>query len=362
MDKTTDAWNNMTNNFLQSWTETGTKVWQNWFDLIGLVPNNLPDNAKPELQYFTQQFKENQELFGRLLKLSFNAWTEIFPKVQSGEDWQEVVKNYTEQMRQQFDQFSTGTLKVNQDTSQLWQIYVTQMQKFNQLWLNTLTQSISPLSQTLSGNSEPWIELNNLYWNLLYEENFGSLVQSPLLGPTRELNSKILRGFDAWVHLYRATIDYQIVLSNVQVRSFEALMQELVSMAEKGKKIENWQQLQMLWSTVADDVFAKEFCDEKNLKIRGKFLNALNTYRVHQQELMELGMKMMNIPSRQEVDEMHKIIYELRKEVKSLKKSLAKSEAKQAEFAKILEQNITKEKEQKTIKTSAKNQQPPVQE
>ena len=353
MEKTPNSWDNMTNNLLQTWTETGAKVWQNWFEMMSLAPNNIPGNTKTEYQDFVQQFTENQELFVRLLKLSFNAWTEIFPKVESGGDWQQVVNNYTEQMRQQFEQFSTGTQKVTQDNNQLWQIYITQTQKFNQLWLNTLTASISPLSQTATGNSEPWIELNNLYWKLLYEENFGSLVQSPLLGPTRELNGQILKGFDAWVNLYRATIDYQIVLSNVQIRSFEALMKELVSKAEKGEKIDNWQQLQMLWSTVADDVFAKEFCDEKNLKIRGKFLNALNTYRVHQQDLMELGMKMMNIPSRLEVDEMHKSIYELRKEVKSLKKALAKYENQ--------EQDISKEKEPKPVKASAKNNQSPPQ-
>jgi archaellum component FlaC len=34
-------------------------------------------------------------------------------------------------------------------------------------------------------------------------------------------------------------------------------------------------------------------------------------------------MKMMNLPIRSEVDEIHKNIYELRKEVKSLKKKLA---------------------------------------
>ena len=125
MDKKTDAWDNMTNNLLQTWTETGTKVWQSWFDLMTSSTPNIPNNSKTEVQYFAKQFAENQELFTRLLKLSFNAWTEIFPKVQSGEDSQEVVKNYTDQMRQQFEQFSTGSLKVTQDTNQLWQIYVT---------------------------------------------------------------------------------------------------------------------------------------------------------------------------------------------------------------------------------------------
>jgi uncharacterized coiled-coil DUF342 family protein len=41
---------------------------------------------------------------------------------------------------------------------------------------------------------------------------------------------------------------------------------------------------------------------------------------------MELSFDMMNIPTRKEIDEVHKTIYELRKEVKQLKKQLLASQ------------------------------------
>ena len=107
-------------------------------------------------------------------------------------------------------------------------------------------------------------------------------------------------------------------------------MRELISLAEKGEKVKDWRQFQQLWGRVADQVFEKAFCDEENLKVRGRFLNALNTYRLYQQDLMEVWMKMMNLPSRGEIDEVHKTVYELRKEVKQLKKALAKYESQAA--------------------------------
>lgn len=329
MEKTTAPWNDMTNNLFNTWTETGTQIWKNWFDLMGVAaPTAEPIvDSQPAFKYFAERLAENQELFGRYLQLYFNAWMDIVPKFEAGENWQQVASKYTEQMRQQFDEFFSGTVKVSQDASQLWQLYLKETQKFNQLWASALTSSIQPLGQTVTGTTQPWIELNNLYWNLLYEESFGSMMQSPILGPTRELNSKLLKAFDAWTTLYRSSIDYQIVLSNVQIRSFEELMIELITLAEKGEKVRDWRQFQDIWSRVADDVFEKEFCEENNLKIRGNFLNALNTYRLYQQELTELWLKMMNMPARSEIDEMHKSIYELRKEVKALKKALAKYES-----------------------------------
>lgn len=94
-------------------------------------------------------------------------------------------------------------------------------------------------------------------------------------------------------------------------------------MAEQGKTVKDWREFQQIWSRVADDVFEQAFCDENNLKVRGRFLNALNTHRLHQQDLMEMWMKSFNVPSRSEVDEVHRSLYELRKEIKHLKKQLA---------------------------------------
>ncbi len=330
MEKETTRWSEMANNMVNTWTETSTQMWKSWFNLMGGAPTrDLVEDAKPELKYVAQRFVDNQELLVRFLKLSFKAWKDIFPKVEAGENWQQVLSRYTEQMRAQLSEFSVGGIKASQDLAQLWQIYIKEMQKFNQLWAASLGASLGPMSQTVTGTTEPWLELNNLYWNLLYEETFGSLMQSPILGPTREFNGKLLKAFDAWTNLYRASIDYQVVLADVQIRSFEQLMWELVSLAEKGEKVEDWRQFYQFWSRVADGVFEEEFCSEDNLKIRGKFLNALNTYRLHQQELMEMWMKMMNMPLRSEVDEVHKNIYELRKEVKALKKALAKYEAEE---------------------------------
>jgi class III poly(R)-hydroxyalkanoic acid synthase PhaE subunit len=327
MDNTTTSWNGMADQWVNTWTEAGTQMWKSWFDLMGRTAQSPVSDTKPSWDDITHRFVNNQQLFLRLLKLSFNSWQELFPKIDAGGDWQQFLKNYTEQVRSQLDEFSSGATKVSQDSTELWKLYVDQTRKVSQLWADSLGSAIAPFGRaSLSGATEPWIELNNLYWNLLYEETFGSLMQSPLLGPTREVNGKLLRAFDAWAKLYRASVDYQVVLANVQVQSFEELMRELISRAEKGETVKDWRQFQQLWGQVADSVFEKAFCNEENLRIRGRFLNSLNTYRIQQQALMDVWMKALNMPLRSEIDEVHKTIYELRKEVKSLKKTIAQYE------------------------------------
>jgi polyhydroxyalkanoate synthase subunit PhaE len=314
-------WNETATDMMNTWTQTGTKMWQSWFELMGNVPNTqIPETTQEDLKKATQRFFDDRDILVKFIKLSVNAWQEIFPKIETGESWLTIVEKYTNQMREQLDDFTKGSLGISKNNAQLWQLYLEETQKFNQLWLNPFSFSFNNLAQ--GNHSNALIELNNLYWNLLYEESFGSLMKSPILGPTREFTGKLLNGFDAWSQLYRASLDYQIVLGDIQVKSFEALMKALVNKAEKGEKLEDWKQFQALWSQIADDVFAEAFCEEKNLKIRGKFLNALNLYRIEQQKLLEQSLQMMNLPTRSEIDELHKTIYELKKEIKTIKKQL----------------------------------------
>lgn len=344
---------NGTNDMMNAWFNTTTQMWKNWYDLTTSAASQYQNQANipniPNIPNFTQPFGNgNQELFNPLL-YSFNAWKDILNQFQGGQNWQEASKKYAEEFSKQLNAFSIDPSKLAEDTNKLWQMYFQQFQKFNELLGNYWGASMNPLSQTLTGNSQPWVNLNNLYWDMLYQPTLGNLLQSPSVGPAREFNAKLQKAFEAWTNLYRASIDSQAVLNQIQVRSFEQLMQQLVALTEKGEKVDDWRKFQQMWSRIVDDNYEQTFSQEEYLKIRGQLLNALNSYRLQQQELMELWMQGMNMPVRSEVDEIHRNVYELRKEVKSLKKRLSASEKEAQAAAEVaVEAGVKAEK----IKTS----------
>lgn len=206
---------------------------------------------------------------------------------------------------------------------ELWQVYIQGSQKLAQLWAELLQQSLDA-RRTASGDFFVLLPIN-FYWNI-YEQTLGSFLQTPNLGYTREFNHKLLAGFDSWINFYKASFDYQLVLLGVWARAFDQLMRELAASEEKDKAIQNWRQFLQVWSSLFDRVFAQTFHSEDTLKIRGKFLSAAMTYRLQQQQLMEVFLKMNDLPTRSEVDEVHRSIYEMRKEIKSLKKAVAESQ------------------------------------
>jgi class III poly(R)-hydroxyalkanoic acid synthase PhaE subunit len=230
------------------------------------------------------------------------------------ESWFDFIKSVTTPE-------TPATAKDTQNQAELWQIYVKGLQKLAQLWAESLQESRESGSGVVSGYAGAFIELSNLYWNM-YEKTLGSVLQSPGLGYSREFNNKLLKSFDAWINFSKASFDYQVVLLDIWLKASEQLMRELASSEEKGETIQNWQQLLQVWSSVFDRVFVERFRSEDAVESQGKFLNSGMTYRLYQQQLMEVFLKMYDLPTRSEVDEIHRSIYELRKEIKSLTKAL----------------------------------------
>jgi DNA repair exonuclease SbcCD ATPase subunit len=150
------------------------------------------------------------------------------------------------------------------------------------------------------------------------------------MGYTRELNEKMLKGFDIWRDFRQASFEYQIVLADTWVKAFMQVMEELATLAEKGQPIKSLRELALLWNNVADPVFIEVFRSEKFIQIQGRLLSTAMTFRIHQREISELFFRMTDIPTRTEVDEAHQKIYEQRKALKAFNKALDEITATQS--------------------------------
>jgi class III poly(R)-hydroxyalkanoic acid synthase PhaE subunit len=156
-------------------------------------------------------------------------------------------------------------------------------------------------------------------------------LQSPSLGYTREFNHKLFQSLEAWLDLQQASFDYLLVLLEVWLKTVEEFLQMLLSLSEKGETIQHWQQLLQMWSQLFDRTFAQTFQLDQAIQVRGKFLNAAIAFRKQQQQLMEVFLKWNDLPTRSEVDEIHRSIYELRKEMKSFKKAFVELQKQESD-------------------------------
>lgn len=338
------TWNDQVDSMVNIWGEAQKQLWESWYDAVRSAPapfmayNTMLDqwrkmatqsveawtsDAQPVAKKLSQQLVASQSTMMRFLELTSDAWQAIWPKVESGEDWQATMRGFVEQVSKQWASTPAGMFKSTQDVGELWRLYMEELQALSQPWMASLRRSPFHIGEALTGtgSGSELIEMTNLYWDA-YERTFGSLVESPSFGFTREINEKIAKAFNSWLDFRRASAEYQSILAASWGGIFEEVIQAMVKRAEQDKPITSVRDLMRLWTDTADSALEKVFRSPEYVEVQGRLMDTAMTYRMQEQQVVELLLKMSYVPTRGEVDEAHRNIYELRKEVKALKRAL----------------------------------------
>jgi class III poly(R)-hydroxyalkanoic acid synthase PhaE subunit len=338
------TWNDQAESMMKVWTEAQRTMWQGWYDAVQTAsapamfnPGMLEEWRKlatqglemwnsgidPAFRNVSRQMMASQSAMMQMLQMTTSAWQSMAPKLDAGQDWNTVLTTYVEQMRQQMMPDAKGMVQTAQDSTEMWKMYMQHMQGMLQPWTRVAEQFPNALSGAMAGNgSKGFIDLTSMAWEA-FGGTFDKLSHSPSFGITRELEEKIAKAYDAWKEMQQSSNDYQVMMAEAWSGVFEQVLQQMKSRAEQDKPVESMRDLMTLWLSAADRSFDKVFRSETYAHVQGRFVTNTMKYRIREQEVVEEFMKATYIPTRSEMDEAHRNIYELRKEVKRLKKSLA---------------------------------------
>jgi class III poly(R)-hydroxyalkanoic acid synthase PhaE subunit len=361
-------WNKQAETMLHDWFDAQQKMTSSWYDMCfgparnghsaqaGISPLDLlfpgmleqwRKLAEQNLSMFhaesanvaklaAEQFLANQEQMARFMQMVNDAWQTLTNTATSPDEWQKALAVQIDQLRRQLSAFPANTVQTAQNMAELWQLYVQELQKFGQPWFNSWLQTPQYLTKAAGGrfDTPQLVALTNLYWDA-FGQTLGRMLGTPSLGLTREFDEKLSKSFALWVDNQRAQTEYSLILGNTWINAFEAFMQKLVAMARAGQQLENQHQLIDLWVEVADTQFIQAFHSDVYAEAQARLVNSGMALRRQQRELTEIWLRMQDLPTRSELDEAHRNIYELRKEVKALKKTVRELSAEAASPAPV---------------------------
>ncbi len=305
----TEKWRELTEQSLQAWSEgvSGDAV-----------------SASSTARSTAEGAISGQNMMLQLLEMTSKAWQDLAPQMTSG-NWSEALAQYTQEVQSQWMDAASRGFQESQSVMELWQAYLEESQNVMQLWMEPFKEMPSStslenrsLENVMSGNM---IGLSNVFWDA-FEKTVGRYASSPTLGYTRETNQKLLQSFDAWVDVQRSGADYGAQMASISSKAFSAIMDEMLALSQRGESISSYQTLIQKWITVADKVFVEEFRSPEYIRAQGKLLSATMLYRKREEALQEAFLESRGLPTRTEVDEAHQNIYELRKELRAVKRQL----------------------------------------
>ena len=357
-------WTEQADQMLKTWSEAQKNVWDSWQDLAGRTggPATKPQGfAMNPMELFQQSMSAwtdpagvardaGRQVFGSQFSMMQNldmltkAWRMIAPQLDSGQDWRSGLSSFTTDWFQQLTGTPQGLFETSKDTGALLQSYMKEWGPLLQPWISSAMQATGSghLGEMMLGGSAGLSRLFSMEQDEFGGAPFGGFSEIPSIGVSREHQAKILRAFDSFVDLRKVMLEFNQMTVGALKKSVETVMETLVEKGKKGETIESVRDLNRLWLDSADDVFTKMYASEDYLKMQHDVSKAGMTYKLMQQDVVEMMLKNLNLPTRSELDDAYKTLYELRKEVKSLKKAL-REQAKPAVEAKVRPENAIKQ-------------------
>lgn len=315
------------NALIDGWVDTQRRMWDAWAeatrasssaddidagpwaDLLGAALKAWAQEVLPLARAAAETVAQGGERMAESVDLAMRAWRAMLP---ADGDWTAVAGRYVEQMSQLLLGEPANPL------GELWRLTADELAGMQRAWLEAFVQD-APAGN--DGDATVLRTFNDRYWDT-WERTFGRLLESPNVGHSREVSQKSLAAMRAWVKFRRAATEYQLMLGDSLGRAWSAFQQEVVERVERGETPGTAGELLRLWGQTVDRVLTEAFAQEAYARAQGQLLNAAMGYRRAEREVVDLLLQMSHVPSRSELDEANRSIFELKRQVRDLQKTV----------------------------------------
>jgi hypothetical protein len=108
-------------------------------------------------------------------------------------------------------------------------------------------------------------------------------------------------------------------------KSFKVMEEKVEELAQKQTLPENSQDYYRMWIKTLEGHYMTLFKSTEYTQAMSKTINAMEDYTVARHEIVQDYLQMFPVPTNEDMDELYKEIYELKKKVKALEKRLDKT-------------------------------------
>ena len=157
------------------------------------------------------------------------------------------------------------------------------------------------------------------------DEALNRMAEGPRLADLWNVERKFAAVYAAWLALRRCNLEHSIIMLDAWTNATEAFSKSLRGRSESGQTLELARELVALWVETANDVLLTTQRSASFLKSQRETLKASTDLRLAQQSLGEFYAEMFGYPTRTELDDVHKSITELRREVRADKRRRARA-------------------------------------
>jgi polyhydroxyalkanoate synthase subunit PhaE len=158
------------------------------------------------------------------------------------------------------------------------------------------------------------------------DEALQRMAEGPRLADLWTIERKFAAVFTAWVTLRRCSLEHNAVVLEGWARAAGAFAKLMNERSERGEPpLESVRELLTLWGETANTVFLEMQRSDAFLASQRELLKASTDLRLAQRSVAEFYSEMFGFPSRAELDDVHKAVTDLRRELRVMKRLTSQS-------------------------------------
>lgn len=270
------------------------------------MSNRTADDWKNLFQEWqTQQINSTQEMFN-----AFEHWQKSFtapPSEKDSSTKQEAADLYasmqamSESNQALFDAIAKEYEKTIADNTQ-----------------QLLFKSLSDMTQP-----QNWFDLSGKFFSMGDQK----LSEKPFLSGISDFEEKLAYINDSWQTLLKENQQFHSVVMQSWVNAYDKFVTMVKEQqSSDDSKVFSPRELIDLWTNIANEELMGLHRSEQFLSAQKEVIKASMEYRLHEKNIAEILCESMHIPTRDEVDELHQSVTELKRELRRTKQRLEQYE------------------------------------
>ncbi|AFM27206.1 poly(R)-hydroxyalkanoic acid synthase subunit PhaE [Desulfomonile tiedjei] len=154
----------------------------------------------------------------------------------------------------------------------------------------------------------------------VYEREFRHFFHIPQVGLARGYQEHFNAAVDRYNLFQTSLTEFLSLLYLPLEQSLKMMQDKLAEMTDSGKLPDDSKEYYRMWIKILENHYATLFKSPEYLETLRKTLDSVNEFIIARSQILQDTLKVLPVPSQQEMDELYKEIYLLKKKIRNLEK------------------------------------------
>jgi class III poly(R)-hydroxyalkanoic acid synthase PhaE subunit len=159
-----------------------------------------------------------------------------------------------------------------------------------------------------------------------YEETIGKALLAPSLGYFKEFNERLNNMVYAYIQFNTSKVAFYSLFYATGMKAAERVYDKLTEFVGKEATPETFREFYRIWWTINEEVYQELFRSEEFSKLTLDVNRRGLQFRKWIDDVFEQILKFTSLPSKKDMDEIYRSLYDLKKEVRAQKRTIKELE------------------------------------